>query len=119
MHDHIYEVACAISNDQNLRGGLVTDENSHDDEVLSIHRRRRTVYCCENLPFANQDKIINFIYLRVLIIDYEFIDEFSNTIVKLKHLKYLDISGCDIIKIPESIVLFYNLQTLKLGWDVL
>ena len=29
MHDHIYAVACAISNDQHLRKDLITDEKSH------------------------------------------------------------------------------------------
>ncbi|XP_022925379.1 putative disease resistance protein RGA3 [Cucurbita moschata] len=118
MHDHIHEVACAISNDQNLRRHLVTNGKSESDEVLSIRQRRRIVYCCENVHFDNRDMIINFIYLRVLIIDYGFITELSDTIGKLKHLRYLDISKSGINTLPKSIVLLYNLQTLKLGRDV-
>ena len=118
MHDHIHEVACVISNDQNLRGDLETDGKSQGDEVLSIRQRRMTVYCCKNIHSGNQDMIINFIYLRILIIDDGFITELPNTIVKLKHLRYLDISKSRISKLPKSIVLLYNLQTLKLGWDV-
>ncbi|XP_022931806.1 putative disease resistance protein RGA3 [Cucurbita moschata] len=114
MHDLMYEVACAISNDQHLREDLVTDGKSHDDEVLLIRRRRRTVYCCENVPFGNQVKITNFIYLRVLIISGEFVIELLDTIGKLKHLRYLDISKSGISELPKSIVLLYNLQSLKL-----
>ncbi|XP_022973478.1 putative disease resistance protein RGA3 [Cucurbita maxima] len=118
MHDHIHEVACSISNNQNLRRHLVTNGKSEGDEVLSIRQRRRIVYCCENVHFDNRDMIINFIYLRVLIIDYGFITELSDTIGKLKHLRYLDISKSRITTLPKSIVLLYNLQTLKLGCDV-
>ncbi|XP_022932629.1 disease resistance protein RGA2-like isoform X2 [Cucurbita moschata] len=110
MHDHIHEVACAISNDKNLREDLVTDEKYEGGEVLSICQRR-TVYCCEKIAF---DMITKFIYLRVLIMDHVFITELPDTIGKLKHLRYLDISGCGISNLPESIVLLYNLQTLKL-----
>ncbi|XP_022973347.1 putative disease resistance protein RGA3 [Cucurbita maxima] len=106
MHDLIYEVACAISNDQNLRGDLITDEESQGGEVLSIRQRRRTVYYCENLSF---DMITNFIYLRILIIDNGYITELPDTIVKLKHLRYFDISKSRISKLPKSIVLLYNL----------
>ncbi|XP_022961420.1 disease resistance protein RGA2-like [Cucurbita moschata] len=115
MHDLIYEVTCAISNDQHLREDLVTYGKSHGDEVLLIRRRRRTVYCCDNVPFDNQIKITNFIYLRVLIISGEFVTELPDTIGKLKHLRYLDISNARISKLQKSIVLLYHLQTLKLG----
>jgi len=114
MHDLIYEVACTISNDQHLREDLVTNGKSHGDEVLLIRRRRRTAYCCENVPFGNQVKITNFIYLRVLIISGKLVTELPDTIRKLKHLRYLDISDARISKLPKSIVLLYHLQTLKL-----
>ncbi|XP_022932644.1 putative disease resistance protein RGA3 [Cucurbita moschata] len=118
MHDHIHEVACAISNDQSLRRHLIMDGKSVGDEVLLICQRRRTVCCSESLPFDNQDTITNFIYLRVLIIRYRLITELSDTIAQLKHLKYLDISNSGISELPKSIGLLYNLQILKLRWDI-
>ncbi|KAM6567906.1 hypothetical protein CsatA_027034 [Cannabis sativa] len=38
--------------------------------------------------------------------------ELSDSIGKLKHLRYLDLYGSKIVILPESITVLYNLQTL-------
>ncbi|XP_023546460.1 putative disease resistance RPP13-like protein 1 [Cucurbita pepo subsp. pepo] len=63
-------------------------------------------------------KITDFIYLHILIIDYESITKLLDTISKVKHLRYLDISKSGISELPKSIALLYYLQILKLERSV-
>ncbi|KAG6628438.1 hypothetical protein CIPAW_14G013300 [Carya illinoinensis] len=41
--------------------------------------------------------------------------KFSDSISKMKHLRYLDFSNCNISRLPNSICMLCNLQTLKLS----
>ncbi|KAL5573005.1 hypothetical protein UlMin_022602 [Ulmus minor] len=53
--------------------------------------------------------------LRVLSLQGYFnISQLPNSIGKLRHLRYLDLSWTPIRRLPESICLLFNLQTLKL-----
>ncbi|XP_022145154.1 putative disease resistance protein RGA3 [Momordica charantia] len=127
MHDLIYDVACVISNAQKLKSNLLDslDGKPWRGEDYSIGHRVRTLDCSENgarklhvLALDSHvlhDKVPNFVYLRVLIAHSWFICKLPDSIAKLKHLRYLDISHTTIRELPESIVLLYNLQTLKLG----
>ncbi|KAL5540480.1 hypothetical protein UlMin_043074 [Ulmus minor] len=55
--------------------------------------------------------------LRVLSLQgYRNISQLPDSMGKLKHLRYLDLSFTPIRRLPESICLLFNLQTLKL-WD--
>ncbi|XP_062113796.1 putative disease resistance protein At3g14460 [Humulus lupulus] len=42
------------------------------------------------------------------------ITDLADSIGDLKYLRYLDLSGTDIVMLPESVTLLYNLQTFKL-----
>ncbi|XP_062114727.1 putative disease resistance RPP13-like protein 1, partial [Humulus lupulus] len=42
------------------------------------------------------------------------ITDLADSIGDLKYLRYLDLSGTDIVMLPESVTVLYNLQTLKL-----
>ncbi|XP_022150842.1 putative disease resistance protein RGA3 [Momordica charantia] len=121
MHDLIHDIACDVSNENKLQ--LDYSSNSLDGELWTkenqkLARKLRTIiYYKEMIPHiierAIHDKMMNFFCLRVLIMNSNSIKELPNSIHKLKHLRYLDISGCVIKKLSESIVLLYNLQTLR------
>ncbi|KAL5556233.1 hypothetical protein UlMin_038469 [Ulmus minor] len=59
--------------------------------------------------------------LRVLSLQgYRNINQLPDSMGKLRHLRYLDLSRTSIRRLPESICLLFNLQTLKLlGCDYL
>ncbi|XP_022145224.1 putative disease resistance protein RGA3 [Momordica charantia] len=127
MHDLIHDVACVISNAQKLKLNLLDslDGIRRRGEDRSIGHRIRTLDCSENdarklhvLAFDSHvfhNKILDFVYLRVLIAHSWFINKLPDSVAKLKHLRYIDISHSTIRELPESIVLLYNLQTLRLG----
>ncbi|XP_035541758.1 putative disease resistance RPP13-like protein 1 [Juglans regia] len=52
--------------------------------------------------------------LRVLSFNGYCINELSDSISDLKHLRYLNLSRTEISSLPESIAILYNLQTLLL-----
>ncbi|XP_038900029.1 putative disease resistance protein RGA3 [Benincasa hispida] len=127
MHDLIHDVALAISNSQELILDPLDllDGEPWRREACSASHKIRTPDCNENhsrklhmLTFDSHvfhNKITDFIYLRVLIAHSWFICKLPNSIAKLKHLRYLDISYSTIRELPESLFLLYNLQTLKLS----
>ncbi|TKY63575.1 putative disease resistance RPP13 protein 1 [Spatholobus suberectus] len=68
----------------------------------------------ENAPCIIMSKLK---YLRVLSFhDFESLDVLPDSIGKLIHLRYLNLSGASIETLPESLCNLYNLQTLKLSY---
>lgn len=60
--------------------------------------------------------VSRFKSLRILDLHNLGIEAVPNSISKLRHLRYLDLSrNTDIIALPNSITMLYNLQTLKLS----
>ncbi|XP_054815028.1 putative disease resistance RPP13-like protein 1 [Prosopis cineraria] len=61
------------------------------------------------------DELFKCKCLRALSLCYNFkITELPDSIGNLIHLRYLDLSGSGIRRLPDSICLLYNLQTLRL-----
>ncbi|XP_022158717.1 putative disease resistance protein RGA3 [Momordica charantia] len=121
MHDLIHDIACNISNDKKLHldpCNLLDNEHWRNEISEKVASKLRTVICRrETLHRREQvidDKMSNFIWLRVLIINFWNAKKLPDSIGKLKHLRYLDISGCSMDELPESIVSLYHLQTLRI-----
>ncbi|KAG5042167.1 hypothetical protein JHK85_006405 [Glycine max] len=73
----------------------------------------------EAAPFNNEEAqciiVSKLMYLRVLSFhDFQSLDSLPDSIGKLIHLRYLDLSRSSIDTLPESLCNLYNLQTLKL-----
>ncbi|KAL2892983.1 putative disease resistance protein RGA3, partial [Bienertia sinuspersici] len=75
-------------------------------------RKLRTLNFLSGLP--RWDSIICARYVRVLIMADIRLRDIPIGIGQLIHLRYLDLSGNDIIKLPESICQLYQLQTLRI-----
>ncbi|KAK2970643.1 hypothetical protein RJ640_012231 [Escallonia rubra] len=60
--------------------------------------------------------LANFTRLRALVLANYAMEELPNSIGKLKHLRYLDISETNVKTLPVSINKLYNLQTLRVKY---
>ncbi|KAK2970649.1 hypothetical protein RJ640_012237 [Escallonia rubra] len=60
--------------------------------------------------------LANFTCLRALVLINHAMEELPNSIGKLKHLRYLDISKTNVKTLPVSINKLYNLQTLRVKY---
>ncbi|KAG5071036.1 hypothetical protein AAZX31_03G032900 [Glycine max] len=73
----------------------------------------------EAAPFNNEEAqciiVSKLMYLRVLSFrDFRSLDSLPDSIGKLIHLRYLDLSHSSVETLPKSLCNLYNLQTLKL-----
>ncbi|KAL3027123.1 hypothetical protein AAZX31_03G032000 [Glycine max] len=74
----------------------------------------------EAAPLHNEEAqciiVSKLMYLRVLSFrDFQSLDSLPDSIGKLIHLRYLDLSHSSIETLPKSLCNLYNLQTLKLS----
>ncbi|XP_022145177.1 putative disease resistance protein RGA3 [Momordica charantia] len=106
MHDLIHDIACAISNHPKLL------ELGSSNWSRKSARKLRTLICNNQVIY---NELMDCVSLRVLVLNSAKTDNLLDSIGKLKHLRYLDISHYSIRVLPESIAKLYNLQTLKIG----
>ncbi|XP_042464828.1 putative disease resistance protein RGA1 [Zingiber officinale] len=127
MHDLIHDLAEMISAEETCR-----IKNNRQTKMLSTIRHLR-VEEEEKLPleFSGYDKLHTLLLrtnsppdnlfeklrsIRILDVSWCDLEELSEHIGKLIHLRYLDISWNSKIKIlPDSLCDLYNLQTLKVN----
>ncbi|XP_059455887.1 putative disease resistance RPP13-like protein 1 [Corylus avellana] len=141
MHDLVNDLAKFVSGQFTLRlEGNCSHEVMHKTRHLSyfrtpvdsfkkfgaLHEAKRlrtflqlslswdpTCYLATKVP---QDLLSMLGCLRVLSLSfYENMTELPNSIGKIKHLRYLDLSFTGVRRLPDSLCEMYNLQTLKLS----
>ncbi|XP_061991710.1 putative disease resistance protein RGA3 [Rosa rugosa] len=138
MHDLVHDVAIEVSECESF-----TPDFNHE---MDAHEIRHVAWIptpiLERLPETRISKLrslfsnvqvsntifLKFKALRVLSFceteNQKLLDqkaenqELPDSLGKLKHLRYLDISDTEIEALPKSIGKLYNLQTLRLPWDL-
>ena len=102
------EVSC-LSFLNNANGQEVTIQSEKLSKVQTI------IFQTEQPMSLVEACILRFKYLRMLNLKGSSFEVLSSSIGSLKHLRFFDLSGNDIIKqIPNSICKLHNLQTLIL-----
>ncbi|TYI31713.1 hypothetical protein ES332_A04G003600v1 [Gossypium tomentosum] len=134
MHDLMHDLAELVAGKESS----IVDSNSSASEVdekcrhISINeqplnplfkgKKLRTLLQFSNARYqCKGDEIWHFIIsnyrcLRVLKLDYFEFTTIPLSIHKLKHLRYLDLSGNNLKILPKSICKIQNLQVLKLDY---
>ncbi|KAF2319205.1 hypothetical protein GH714_013938 [Hevea brasiliensis] len=125
MHDLVQDLALSLSNSETW-----TVENCSAADDISLIRRAhvdsqnasilagggkklRSLFI-DGFELDNSWKLKSLRALHFMI-PYN-IKKLPSSVGKLKHLRFLDVSGTDIEVLPESITQLYNLQTLRFLW---
>ncbi|XP_048318955.2 putative disease resistance protein At3g14460 [Ziziphus jujuba] len=102
----------AVASDVSLDRYGAISKASHLRSFLSTYR-----YSVQTL--SNQvvnNVILKFRRLRILSLRWcQNLEQLSDSIGELKHLRFLDLSWTSIKRLPNSVSRLYNLQTLKLS----
>ncbi|KAG5071052.1 hypothetical protein AAZX31_03G034300 [Glycine max] len=140
MHDLMHDLATSLSGDFYFRSEelgketMINTKTRHlsfakfnssfldNPDVVGRVKFLRTflsIIKFEAAPFNNEEAqciiISKLMYLRVLSFgDFQSLDSLPDSIGKLIHLRYLDLSHSSIETLPKSLCNLYNLQTLKL-----
>ncbi|KAB2086065.1 hypothetical protein ES319_A04G003000v1 [Gossypium barbadense] len=134
MHDLMHDLAEFVAGkesgivDSNSSASEVDEKCRHmsinDDSLIPLFKGKklRTLLQFSNEGYQDKrDEIWHFIIsnyrcLRVLKLDYFEFTTIPLSIHKLKHLRYLDLSGNNLKILPKSICKIQNLQVLKLDY---
>ncbi|KAL5129503.1 putative disease resistance RPP13-like protein 1 [Glycine soja] len=140
MHDLMHDLATSLGGDFYFRSeelGKETKINTKtrhlsftkfnssvldNSDVVGRAKFLRTFLSIINFeaaPFNNEEAqciiVSKLMYLRVLsFCDFQSLDSLPDSIGKLIHLRYLDLSDSSVETLPKSLCNLYNLQTLKL-----
>ncbi|GKV18572.1 hypothetical protein SLEP1_g28932 [Rubroshorea leprosula] len=121
VHDFIHDLAQSVSESQTL----ILEGSSSSDIAADIRhlnliskegmpetkiRELRTLFSRVNV---SQNKLENFIKVRVLSFCGANIDELPAFLGKMKHLRFLDVSETKIKELPKFITKLYHLQTFR------
>ncbi|KAG5053917.1 hypothetical protein JHK85_006427 [Glycine max] len=140
MHDLMHDLATSLGGDFYFRSEELGKETEINTKTRHLSFTKFNSSVLENFDVFGRVKflrtflsIINFIvapfnneapciivsklmYLRVLSFhDFRSLDSLPDSIGKLIHLRYLDLSHSSIETLPKSLCNLYNLQTLKLS----
>ncbi|XXG41060.1 hypothetical protein AAC387_Pa01g1613 [Persea americana] len=94
-----------------MSDSLLKSYSNFDDFYCLKNLRAISLFCTENVP-ANL--FIKLRHIRTLRLGESPIIELPESIGDLLQLRYLDLSGTMIERLPKSTTRLYNLQTLKL-----
>ncbi|KAL5133117.1 putative disease resistance RPP13-like protein 1 [Glycine soja] len=140
MHDLMHDLAKSLGGDFYFRSKELGKEtkintktrhlsfakfNSSDLDNFDVVGRAKflrtflSIINFEAAPFNNEEAqciiVSKLMYLRVLSFrDFQSLDSLPDSIGKLIHLRYLDLSCSSVETLPKPLCNLYNLQTLKL-----
>ncbi|XP_030926568.1 putative disease resistance protein RGA3 [Quercus lobata] len=128
MHDLVHDLALSIAKREcsvvTKESTLATEvchlsisENSQEvtTQLEKLSKAQTIIFQTEQSMSLLETCISRFKYLRVLDLKNSSFEVLPSSTGSLKHLRYLDLSGNDIIKkLPDSICKLHSLQTLLL-----
>ncbi|MED6182148.1 hypothetical protein PIB30_025865 [Stylosanthes scabra] len=106
MHDLVHDLAMIFAGEFYFRA-----EELKNDVEIDIKTLHLSHVAEESYPIS---KLFELKYLRSLSFKCFPLESLPDSISKLIHLRYLDLSWTNIVTLPESLGNLYNLQTLKL-----
>ncbi|WVZ54210.1 hypothetical protein U9M48_005047 [Paspalum notatum var. saurae] len=115
MHDVVRSFAQYVSRDETLIA--LESETTHIGKHNSQHSHAslRTLYLFGQIKINPGDSLSSFSCVRAIHIEDGNFDALSDSLVKLKHLRYLSIGRTDTSKLPENIGKLKFLQHINLA----
>ncbi|XP_028102200.1 putative disease resistance protein RGA3 [Camellia sinensis] len=109
MHDLINDLAQDVAGDKCFR----LENNLEYGRHNKIFEKARVTMESNNLKFLMMPNAYEHSYSFCHNV-FTSVDELPDSIGDLKHLRYLDVSGSRITRLPDTVITLYNLQVLFL-----